>query len=208
MIGKSISRTLIIGGPGRNDVGRVQHMRATSADSWGTIPLREPSLSDGGLCRKGIRAVCSILLAVFFAGTILGIGSERNMLVRLPPRRAASAGSGVASWYGHPYHGRLAANGRIYDMHQLTAAHRTLPLGTRVRVYNLENSRAVDVSITDRGPFVDGRLIDVSLAAALILGMNEAGVARVWFEVLSLPIRPAPAGVFPVKDAISQNSEE
>src|SRR5437667_7101611 len=73
---------------------------------------------------------------------------------------------GVASWYGYPYHGRLAADGTIYDMEQNTAAHRTLPLGTRVRVTNLDNSRFVDVRITDRGPFIDCRIIDLSRAAA------------------------------------------
>jgi len=208
MIGKSILRSLIIGGPGRSDIGKVRHPRVTAADLGGGTSLQVTRLSGGGLFRHPLRKSCAIIPAMLFAGTIFVFGSGGNALVRLPPRSAPSAGTGVASWYGHPYHGRLAADGRIYDMYQLTAAHRNLPLGTRVRVHNLENARAVDVSITDRGPFVDGRVIDVSLAAALILGMNEAGVARVWLEVLSLPIRPVPAEVFPVKDVISQNSEE
>ena len=74
--------------------------------------------------------------------------------------------TGIASWYGYPYHGRRAANGEIYDMEKLTAAHRTLPFGTWVRVTNLTNSKTVDVRITDRGPFIDGRIIDLSKAAA------------------------------------------
>jgi rare lipoprotein A (peptidoglycan hydrolase) len=95
---------------------------------------------------------------------------------------------GVASWYGHPYHGRRAAGGQIYDMNKLTAAHRTLPFGTRVRVHNLANDASVEVVINDRGPFIDGRLIDLSLAAARILKFEQAGLARVRLELLSPPI--------------------
>src|SRR5262245_18771443 len=78
--------------------------------------------------------------------------------------------TGQASWYGRQHHGKRTASGEIYDMYQLTAAHRTLPLGTRVRVTNLENGRTVDVRINDRGPFVRGRLLDLSRAAAERLG--------------------------------------
>src|SRR6266571_1912995 len=84
---------------------------------------------------------------------------------------------GIASWYGHPYHGRAAANGEIYDMERLTAAHRTLPFDTWVRVYDLDNSKTVDVRIIDRGPFVDGRIIDLSHAAARDIGMIGPGIA-------------------------------
>jgi len=94
---------------------------------------------------------------------------------------------GKASWYGHPYHGRHASNGEIYDMHKLTAAHRTLPLGTRVRVINLRNGRSVEVRITDRGPFVRGRIIDLSYAAARRLDMVKAGVVPVRVRVIALP---------------------
>src|SRR5262245_23939419 len=73
---------------------------------------------------------------------------------------------GLASWYGEPYHGRRAANGEIYDMNQLTAAHRTLPFDTLVKVLNLDNQREVQVRINDRGPFVGDRIIDLSRAAA------------------------------------------
>ncbi len=98
---------------------------------------------------------------------------------------------GVATWYGHPYHGRQAASGEIYDMRKLTAAHRTLPFGTLVRVHNLENTKAVDVKINDRGPFVDGKIIDLSRSAARVLGFQRAGQARVRLEVLSVPSAPA-----------------
>lgn len=94
---------------------------------------------------------------------------------------------GLASWYGIPYHGRRAANGEIYDMHKMTAAHRTLPFDTIVRVSNLKNGRKTEVRITDRGPFVDGRVIDLSLAAAEAIDMVAAGVAPVRLELLSGP---------------------
>lgn len=86
---------------------------------------------------------------------------------------------GVASWYGRPYHGRRTASGEIYNMNQLTAAHPTLPFGTRVLVTNLENGRTVVVTINDRGPFKPNRIIDVSRKAATQLGFVSQGLTRV-----------------------------
>ena len=103
---------------------------------------------------------------------------------------------GIASWYGHPYHGRRAASGEIYNMYDMTAAHRTLPFGTQVRVHDLENGRDVTVRINDRGPFVEGRIIDLSYAAAQAMGMN--GIARVRLEILGLGT-PSEPGVFAVQ---------
>ena len=100
--------------------------------------------------------------------------------------------TGIASWYGHPYHGRPAANGEIYDMEKMVAAHRTLPFDTWVRVYDLDNSKTVEVRIIDRGPFIDGRIIDLSHAAALAIGMIGPGTANVRMEVIGVP-----AGVEP-----------
>jgi rare lipoprotein A len=91
---------------------------------------------------------------------------------------------GIASWYGKDFHGNPTASGEIYDMYQLTAAHRTLPLGTYVMVTNLENNRSAEVKINDRGPFVKGRIIDLSYAGARGLDMVERGTARVRVEVL------------------------
>lgn len=91
---------------------------------------------------------------------------------------------GVASWYGRKFHGRPTSSGEVYDMHQLTAAHRTLPLPTVVRVTNLENGRSVVVTVNDRGPFAHERVIDLSYAAAVELDMVEAGLARVSIEAL------------------------
>ena len=105
--------------------------------------------------------------------------------VALP--QVASPETGLASWYGHPYHGRPSASGEIYDMETLTAAHRTLPFGTLVRVTNLANEKTVEVRINDRGPFVDGRVIDLSHAAARTIDLIGPGVARVRLDVISFP---------------------
>jgi rare lipoprotein A len=105
---------------------------------------------------------------------------------------------GIASWYGHPYHGRAAASGEIYDMEKFTAAHRTLPFGTLVRVVNLDNDKLVDVRINDRGPFVGDRVIDVSHAAAQAIGLIGPGTARVRVEVLQTPVA-ATSGFYAVQ---------
>ncbi len=94
---------------------------------------------------------------------------------------------GIASWYGHPFHGRQTASGEVYDMHRPTAAHRTLPFGTEVRVENLDNGRSTRLRINDRGPFVDGRIIDVSRWGAEELGLVGPGIARVRITVLNAP---------------------
>jgi rare lipoprotein A len=101
--------------------------------------------------------------------------------------------SGLASWYGHPYHGRRTASGEVYDMARMTAAHRTFPFGTRVLVTSLETGRSVEVRINDRGPFADGRIIDVSYAAARVLGLVGPGVVRVRVRVIAVPGQPSGA---------------
>jgi len=100
------------------------------------------------------------------------------------PAPAGYTEQGNASWYGDPFNGRRASNGEIYDMYKLTAAHRTLPFDTRVRVTNLNNGKSTTVRITDRGPFVEGRIIDLSLAAAREIDLVGPGVAPVRVEVL------------------------
>ena len=97
--------------------------------------------------------------------------------------------AGKASWYGPGFHGKKTANGEIYDQNELTAAHRTLPLGTEVEVTNVKNGKSVAVEINDRGPYVSGRVIDLSRAAAVELGMKEKGLAAVKIEAESLPKR-------------------
>jgi rare lipoprotein A len=95
--------------------------------------------------------------------------------------------TGIASWYGAPYHNRRGSNGEIYDMHAMTAAHRTLPLGSVVRVTCIENGSSAVVRITDRGPFIEGRIIDLSQAAAEKIGLVRKGTAQVRVEVLKAP---------------------
>ena len=118
-----------------------------------------------------------------------------------PPAAPAPPGyaeEGNASWYGVPFHGRRASNGEIYDMYKLTAAHRTLPFETMVRVTNLNNGKSTVVRITDRGPFVDNRIIDLSLAAAREVDSIGPGVVPVRVEVISPGIDPT-SGFFTVQ---------
>lgn len=100
---------------------------------------------------------------------------------------------GIASWYGGRHQGRLTASGEVFDENKLTAAHRTLPLTTWARVTNLENGRSVEVKVNDRGPYIDGRVIDLSTRAAEELGMTEQGLARV--EITALPEQTASSAI-------------
>jgi len=137
---------------------------------------------------------------------LAGCGHKHRTKVTAVPRaprtpvvvQPGQTEEGVASWYGHPYHGRQAANGEIYDMEKMTAAHRTLPFDTWVRVYDLDNQRTTDVRIIDRGPFVGGRIIDLSHAAAQEIGMIGPGTARVRIEVIKAPPGITP-GLFAVQ---------
>jgi len=95
--------------------------------------------------------------------------------------------TGLASWYGAPYHNRRGSNGEVYNMHAMTAAHRTLPLGSIVRITNVKSGRSAIVRITDRGPFVEGRIVDLSLAAAKAVDVYTPGIAEVRLEVLKTP---------------------
>jgi rare lipoprotein A len=93
--------------------------------------------------------------------------------------------NGTASWYGPGFHGKKTASGEIYDQRKLTAAHKTLPLGTKARVTNLDNGSTVEVEINDRGPFIPGRIIDLSRAAAGALGFVQSGTAPVQVELIA-----------------------
>lgn len=105
----------------------------------------------------------------------------------VPEGRPIYTEVGMASWYGPPYSSRRGANGKIYDQNAVSAAHRTLPLGSLVRVTDLEDGRSAMMRITDRGPFVPGRILDLSRGAAKELGMLRAGTARVRVEVYASP---------------------
>ena len=91
---------------------------------------------------------------------------------------------GLASYYGHKFHGRPTASGEIFDMNGISAAHRELPLGTVIRVTHLGNGRSLKLKVNDRGPFIDNRILDLSLGAAKRLDMIEEGVAKVKIEIL------------------------
>ncbi|HZI63619.1 MAG TPA: septal ring lytic transglycosylase RlpA family protein [Thermoanaerobaculia bacterium] len=125
------------------------------------------------------RARAAAPLALALAGLALGCAVYSP---RRPPPGTTLIG--VASWYGPGFHGRRTANGEIYDMHRLTAAHKTLPFDTLLEVRNLENGRSVLVRVNDRGPHVKRRILDVSYAAAQELGMMGSGITRVELRIL------------------------
>ncbi len=110
----------------------------------------------------------------------------------LPPL-SGEAETGLASWYGDPYHGRPTASGEVYDMNGYTAAHRTLPFNAWVRVTSLENNLFTTVRINDRGPFIEGRIIDLSRGAGQAINMIGSGTMLVRLEVVKLPETAAPA---------------
>jgi rare lipoprotein A len=116
------------------------------------------------------------------------VSSPRFTAAREPvsPGTVLQTEEGVASYYAGEFDGRMTSNGEQYDMHQMTAAHRTLPFNTRVRVENLANGKQVVVRINDRGPFKDNRIIDLSLAAAQELQMIGPGTTRVRLNIVSL----------------------
>ncbi|HEX4134977.1 MAG TPA: septal ring lytic transglycosylase RlpA family protein [Bryobacteraceae bacterium] len=143
--------------------------------------------------------VCLLACVVAIAGcgkkktaVVVPAPNARPMApVAAPPVGASERG--LASWYGHPYHGRPAADGEIYDMEKLVAAHRTLPFQTIVRVRNLSNDKTVDVRIIDRGPFVGNRIIDLSHAAAKEIDLIGPGVAQVELTIMEAPAVSEPA---------------
>lgn len=144
------------------------------------------------MSRREMVAVATVMAA------LVGAGCAKKRRVPAPPVRpqAGWTEEGVASWYGHPYHGRKAANGETYDMEKMTAAHRTLPFGAMVSVENRENGKRVEVRVTDRGPFVEGRIIDLSRAAAEAIGMLGPGTARVQIRLTGYgPAKLAEEGV-------------
>jgi len=113
-----------------------------------------------------------------------GCASTKSSRATAVPAAPGTRIVGLASWYGQRHQGQATASGEIFDTKKLTAAHRTLPFGTRLRVTNAENGRSVVVRVNDRGPWVKDRVLDVSMAAARVLGMIGDGVARVEIVVL------------------------
>jgi len=129
--------------------------------------------------RSSPGAALALLVLLAAAGC-----AHRGVGPAAAPVAAGWSQKGLASWYGEPYHGRRAASGEIYDMYELTAAHRSLPFGTMVRVTRRDTGDTVVVRINDRGPFVKGRIIDLSDAAARKIGLDRDGVAPVRLQVV------------------------
>lgn len=163
-----------------------------------TSSTRTGGVSVTGVSRRGARRVALLGVA---AGVVVGCATPRP--ITAPPPVIGAEERGLASWYGHPYHGRRTASGEVYDMHAMTAAHRSLPFDTWLHVENVDTGDSARVRVNDRGPFVDGRVLDVSRAAGVALGLIGPGVAPVRLRVIAAPpeaARPvADAGVFAVQ---------
>jgi rare lipoprotein A len=130
------------------------------------------------------RTLLPVIRVIISAITIASLAWSCAPRTYLPPtQKVISREEGIASWYGRKFHGRKTSNGERYNMYGISAAHRTLPLGTIVRVTHVQNGRKLTVRINDRGPFVDNRIIDLSYGAAKRLGMVKEGVAPVIVEV-------------------------
>jgi peptidoglycan lytic transglycosylase len=137
------------------------------------------------LTRRLLYDACGCL-AIFLLAACSVPGTQVSVPPPLEPRVTQT---GIASWYGPGFHGKITASGTIYDQHGLTAAHKTLPLGTRILVTNLNNGKSTEVTISDRGPFAKDRILDLSYAAAQALGMLGEGTIPVRIEVLDGPYK-------------------
>ncbi len=144
-------------------------------------------------------AIAPVVLLACLAGCAHRPPTRPTTAAEARPAVPGAVEKGIASWYGEPYHGRRTASGEVYDMHRLTAAHQSLPFGTVVRVTRRDSGRQVEVRINDRGPFVEGRIIDLSYAAARRIGLDIDGIAPVVVEVLDRRVVPeaAPMGAGP-----------
>ena len=141
-----------------------------------------------------------LFLLLCFEAALSGCG-KKKVRAAVPPTENPTPSSkleenvGYASWYGDPYHGRRTSNGEIYNKFEMTAAHRTLPFDSVVKVDNLDNGKQVTVRINDRGPFVNDRIIDLSYAAARSIDMIGPGTAKVQLSVLKVVANPYPISI-------------
>lgn len=142
---------------------------------------------------------CAAALIVLSGVTFQGCKASHPPVHRFPGYPIGFVERGVASWYGPGFHGNKTANGERYNMHHLTAAHRTLPLGSVAVVRSLTSGRQVTVRINDRGPFVRGRVLDLSLAGAKAIGMTTNGTDKVELRVVGYSPRPQGMGVLRVQ---------
>jgi rare lipoprotein A len=142
------------------------------------------------------------------ASTVKAAPKDKDEVTVSPRTKPLYVETGLASWYGPLYHNHKGSNGEVYDQNGLTAAHRTIPLNSVVRVTNEATKHSVVVRITDRGPFVDNRVIDLSLAAAKTVDVWQPGTAMVKVEVLSAPAPIAEGGRWCVQIGAFQNEHE
>ena len=165
---------------------------------------REPKGERQSAIRNPQSAI--ICFAVVAVAMLSGCAHRQAAPVTAASVKPGTVEKGDASWYGHPYHGRQTASGEVYDMHRLTAAHRTLPFGTMVRVTRRDDHRSVEVRINDRGPFIRGRIIDLSYEAARRIGLDLDGVAPVRVEVLdrTQPVEPEAVPAPSVRGDVSE----
>lgn len=142
--------------------------------------------------RPTCRGTISWKWALVLVLVVILLGAFMSSCAKKVATRPAYSNIGIASWYGPGFHGRKTASGERYNQNALTAAHKSLPFGTKVRVVNLHNGKEVVVRINDRGPFIRGRIIDLSKKAAMILAMHKSGTAKVRLETIETtsPQRP------------------
>ena len=139
------------------------------------------------------RVLTQSMLAALLVSTLGAAPGQHDLGPRLPARKLVEPEPvkpyqvGKASWYGELFHGKITANGEVFDMHQLTAAHPVLPLGSYVRVTNMSNGRSIVVRINDRGPVTPGRIIDLSYRSAEILQFSRKGIQKVRLDLVSEP---------------------
>lgn len=167
---------------------------STACPAWtlgnGSFAATQPTFSSVANNRRG---VLGGIVALAIVGLVCANGAAREtpgpFAYAVPPHsvleHAVFTQSGNGSWYGRWHHGRKTASGERYNMYQMTAAHKSLPLGTIVRVTNPANGKMVKVKINDRGPYYAGRVIDLSAAAARALGMSRKGTARLRIEAFA-----------------------
>lgn len=153
----------------------MQHIQ-TLAVGW---------LADGPVdYRPSGRRLASLVVSVALAATLLAVPAPGPQLPSQADEAPAWTQNGEVSWYGPGFHGRRTANGEIFDTNEMTMAHRSLAFGSRVRVTNLDNGRSIVVRVNDRGPYVRGRIADLSHAAASQLGFVEDGVVHARIELI------------------------
>jgi rare lipoprotein A len=153
----------------------MQHIQ-TLAQSW---------LADGPVDHAPAgRRLASLIVAVAFAAVLQAVPSTPTHVPSQADATPAWTQNGKVSWYGPGFHGRRTANGEIFDTNEMTMAHRSLAFGSKVRVTNLDNGRSIVVRVNDRGPYVGGRIADLSHAAASRLGFVEDGVVHAKIELI------------------------